>query len=173
MDKFTYSLTFDDYLAFENFKVKRSRSSLFSYIICLFFIATGVYNAVAYKVYEVLVIVALFVLAIALSTIYSVKIGPKKRVKQYINCDPAFLGKKEITVGEKTIEIRNIPAENQATVLAIYPYSLMAAIYETNEGYYFFVAGEAKLLPKKAIPDNLKEIVAKRINNNPNHIFVK
>lgn len=173
MAKFIYSLTYDDYISFEKFKLKRNKTAFFSYITCLLFLIMGVYDAVVYKTFQIIVIAVIMIFAVFVSTAYSVNIAPKKRVKKYISLDPAYLGQKEIIVDEKKIEIKNIPAENEGAVVAVYPYSVMTAIYETSEYYYFFAGSEVKLLPKKAVPAELSENVNKFVKNNKNYMFFK
>ena len=173
MAKFVYSLTYEDYVGFEKFKLKRNRTSFFSYITCLLFLAMGVYDAAVYKTFEVVILSALMIAAVGLSTVYSVNTAPKKRVKNYISLDSSYLGQKEITIDDKAIEIKNLPKENEPAVLAVYPYSLMSAIYETADDYYFFIGNEVKLLPKRVIPAELSDSVKRVIASNKNYLYIK
>lgn len=173
MAKFTYSLTFDDYLAFESFNIKRNKNVFFTYFICLLILANGVYDAVANKSYFMLIIAAAFIVAEAISTFYSVKIAPKKRINKMISLDASYLGQNEIILDDRAVEIKNIPAQNEAGTVCIYPYSVMTVIYETEEYYYFFISNEVKILPKGIIPDEYREYVKKTLSKNQNYMFVK
>lgn len=173
MAEFIYSLTFDDYVNFEKFKLKRNKTSFFSYIMCLFFIATGVYDAVVYKNHYLIIIAIIMILFVCATTLYSLKIAPKKRVKNLLTLDSTYLCQNKAVIDDKAIETRNIPYENQAGIVAVYPYSVMSVIYETEDYYYFFIATEVKILPKRAIPPELSDYVKKVISNNKNYMFIK
>lgn len=173
MAEFVYSLTFDDYLGFEKFKLKRNKTSFFSYIMCLFFIAIGVYDAVVYKNLYLVFIAVIMVLFGFATSFYSLKIAPKKRVFNLLSLDSTYLCQNRAVINDKAIEISNIPQENQAGIVAVYPYSVMSVIYETEECYYFFIATEVKILPKRVIPPDLSDYVKKVISNNRNYLFIK
>lgn len=172
MKKFTYSLTYDDYLNFEKFRLKKNRTAFLSYIICIAFLTMGVYDAVAYKSYEMIIVAAILVLVELVTMLYTLNISPKKRVNKYISLDSSYLGEKEITIDEKAIELKYIPKLNEAAVVAIYPYSIMTAIYETEEYYYFILNSEVKILPKKVIPAEISESVKKIISKNGNYMYL-
>ncbi|MGN1203256.1 MAG: YcxB family protein, partial [Eubacterium sp.] len=171
MAKFIYSLTYEDYLCFESFKLKRNKTSFFSYLICLMFLVMGVYDAVVYKTFEVIILAAVMIAGVCISTFYAIKIAPKKRVKNLMALDSSYLGQSEIIIDDKAVEIKNIPQENEAGIVAVYPYSVMSAIYETEEYYYFFIGNEVRLLPKKAIPAEFSEYIKKTIGKNRNYMF--
>lgn len=173
MAEFVYSLTRDDYIGFEKFKLKRNKTSFFSYLMCLFFIATGVYDAVVYKNLNMIIISAVTVISLCVLTLYSLKAAPEKRVKKLLSLDSAYLCQNKALINDKSIEIRNIPQENQAGTVAVYPYSIMSAIYETEEYFYFFIATEVKILPKRDIPAELFDYIKKVIAQNSNYLFIK
>ncbi len=172
MAEFVYSLTYDDYLGFEKFKMKRNKTSFFSYLMCLFFVATGVYDVVIYKNLNMIIIFAVMIFSVCAATLHSVKIAPKKRVRKLLSLDSAYLCQNRAVIDDKAIEIRNIPQENQAGIVAVYPYSAMSAIYETEDCFYFFIAAEVKILPKRVIPAELFDYVKKVIGKNRNYLFI-
>lgn len=173
MAEFVYSLTFDDYLGFEKFKLKRNKTSFFSYVMCLFFVAMGVYDAVVYKNLYLVFIAIIMVLFGAATSFYSLKIAPKKRVKNLLSLDSTYLCQNRAVIDERTIEIRNIPQENQPGIVAVYPYSVMSVIYETEDCYYFFITTEVKILPKRVIPPELSDYIKKVISKNKNYLYIK
>lgn len=173
MVQFTYTPCFDDYISFENFKFKRNRSLLFTYIICVFFIAIGVYDVIVSKNYQMLVFAIAMALLDAVTAFYEMKIGPKKRVKKLLSSDSNYLTANEITIDDKAIEIKNIPNENQAGIVAVYPYSVMSVIYETTDYFYFFIGTEVKILAKKNIPQESAQYVKKIISSKRNYMYSK
>ncbi len=173
MVKFVYSLTFDDYLVFERFKLKRNRSSFFIYIMTIFYFAMGLYTGIASRNYEIIYINIAVVLSVCAGTVYSHIFAPKKRVKKMIEEDSGCLNKNEIIISENAIEVKSLPDENQSGSLEIYPYAIMQAIYETEENYYFFIDLLVKIVPKRAIPAELIEEAKKNISKNKNYIFIK
>lgn len=173
MVHFTYTPCFDDYISFEKFKFKRNRSLLFTYIICVFFIAMGIYDVIVSKDYQMLIFAAAMALIDVLTAVYEIKILPKKRVKRILAADSNYLTANEITIDDKTIEIKNIPNENQAGIVAVYPYSVMSVIYETTDYFYFFIGTEVKILAKKNIPQESAQYVKKIISSKRNYIYSK
>ncbi|HBN39090.1 MAG TPA: hypothetical protein DD404_06130 [Ruminococcaceae bacterium] len=173
MVHFTYTPCFDDYISFEKFKFKRNRSLLFTYIICVFFIAMGIYDVIVSKDYQMLIFAAAMALIDVLTAVYEMKILPKKRVKRILAADSNYLTANEITIDDKAIEIKNIPNENQAGIVAVYPYSVMSVIYETTDYFYFFIGTEVKILAKKNIPQESAQYVKKIISSKRNYIYSK
>lgn len=173
MVHFTYTPCFDDYISFEKFKFKRNRSLLFTYIICVFFIAMGIYDVIVSKDYQMLIFAAAMALIDVLTAVYEMKIWPKKRVKRILAADSNYLTANEITIDDKAIEIKNIPNENQAGIVAVYPYSVMSVIYETTDYFYFFIGTEVKILAKKNIPQESAQYVKKIISSKRNYIYSK
>lgn len=173
MVNFIYTPTTEDYIAFEKFKYKRNKTFLFTYIICLFFILMALYDFFTTKSYDRIIFAAALVVMNVIVTIYTTSIASKKKVKNMISKDMNYLTPNEITIDEKTIEIKNIPQPNQMGIVSVYPYSIMNVIYETEECYFFFLGIEVKILPKRAIPQENKEYVEKTIRNNKNYVFVK
>lgn len=172
MAEFVYSLTYDDYVVFEKFKMKRNKTSFFSYLMCLFFIATGVYDAVVYKNSDMIIISALIIFSVCAATLYSVKFAPKRRIRKLLSLDSAYLCRNRAVIDDKAIEIRNIPDKKQAGIVMVYPYSVMSAIYETQDYFYFFIVTEVKILPKRVIPAELFDYVEKIIRKNRNYLFI-
>lgn len=172
---FRYALSFEDYLNFEKFSYKLKKTGTASVLLIMF--ATGylVYSIVRYKELsaEYYFYYAVVVITLIASTFYGYKIAPKQKAKKYTSADSSYFGMNEITVDEKTVEIKNIPEENQAGIVCVYPYTVMNAIYETEKYFYFLVGSEVKILPKNAVPDEMKTVVFRDIKNNPNCIFVK
>lgn len=173
MVHFTYTPCFDDYISFEKFKFKRNRSLLFTYIICVFFIAMGIYDVIVSKDYQMLIFAAAMALIDVLIAVYEMKILPKKRVKRILAADSNYLTANEITIDDKAIEIKNIPNENQAGIVAVYPYSVMSVIYETTDYFYFFIGTEVKILAKKNIPQESAQYVKKIISSKRNYMYSK
>lgn len=172
---FRYSLTADDYLNYEKFAVKLRKSNVVSVIILMFVTAMTVYFAVRNGGLEVqyYIYFGAFVIAIVLLSLINNFIMPKNKVKRYIKSDASYLGENEISIDDKAIEIKNIPAEKETGVVCIYPYSVISIIYETENYFYFIVANEVKILPKRVIPQAMSRSVFNAINSNPNRMYVK
>lgn len=172
---FRYALKNDDYINFENFAYKIRKTGYVS--LFLIMIATGffVYNLVKYKIFSVeyYIYFAAVIFVLAFISFYRWKIEPKKRVKKYVCADNSYFDQNEITVDEKTVEFKNLPRENQAGIVCVYPFTAMNVIYETDKYFYFSVGAECRILPKDAVPKEMKEVVFKIIKNNPNYVFVK
>lgn len=172
---FRYALSFEDYLNFEKFSYKVRKTGTAS--VLLIMLATGylVYTVIRYKTLspEYYFYYGVVVVTLIASIIFSSKIAPKTRVKRYTTKDSSYFSTNEITVDEKTVEIKNIPEENQAGMVCVYPYTVMNAVYETEKYFYFLVGSEVKILPKDAVPNEMKAVVFRDIKSNPNCIFVK
>lgn len=173
MVNFVYTPTADDYIAFEKFKNKRNKTFFFTYIVCLIFMSMALYDFFTTKNYNEIIFAAALVVMNIIITVYTTSVASKKRVKNMISSDINYLTPNEIIIDEKNIEIKNIPQQNQMGIVAVYPYSIMNVIYETDEYYFFFLGTEVKLLPKKSIPQEYREYVEKTIRKNKNYMFVK
>lgn len=173
MTEFTYSLTDEDYIRFEKFKLKRNKTVFIVYIISLFYVAMSIYDAIVYKAYDLIFITIGFVILICAATAYVYFAAPKKRVRKMLAADSTYTGENSIKIGEKEIEIKNLPRENQRGMVAVYPYSVMSAIYETEESYYFLIGMTVKILPKRVIPPVLSDYVKKTLSKNGNYIYLK
>lgn len=169
---FRYSLDYQDFVNFEKFNLKKTIKSFILLFLMLitFFIF---YFYVGSKNYNIIISVVIISVIFALSFFITYKAMPKKRVKEYIQKDNSYLKPIEMTITDNAIETNNLPDFNEAGIVAIYPYSIMNVIYETNDYFYFIICNEAKILPKRAIPDEMRELVFKEIKKNPNCVFVK
>lgn len=169
---FRYSLSEEDYLSFEKMQFKRGFfPSTIVMIVCFIFI--GVYNYITEKNLIILIgtVVAVVILFLFFA-IYNTAIV-KGRVKKYIAMDSSYLGENEIIIDNNAVEIKNIPKENEAGIIAVYPYKIMRAIVENNDYFYFYIGMEAKILPKRCIPDEMKQQVFSSIKNNRNYVYMK
>lgn len=173
MAEFEYSLTFDDYVAFEKFKLKKNRTLMLTLIFFIVLLIIEIYNAAVYKDYTTLVLFVALIAADLAVTAYSYYVMPKEKVSKFISLDSSYLGQREIKIDDKKIVLKYKPMKNDAAVLAIYPYSVMNAIFETEGCYYFFVGNEAKLLPKRVIPAELSDYVKKVLSGKKNYIYIK
>lgn len=173
MVNFIYTPCSDDYISFEKFKFKRNRSFFLTYLTCAVFIAMGIYDVIVSKNYQMLILAAAIAIIECSAAFYEIKIAPQRKVKKLISADSNYLTPNEITIEDKAIEIKNIPSENQAGIVAVYPYSIMSVIYETTDYFYFFIGTEVKILAKKNIPQENTEYVKKVISRNKNYIFSK
>lgn len=169
---FRYTLNEMDYILFERMQFKRSvvPSTVF---IAVFFVMIGVYDYISSKNIVMLICAAA---AIAIAFLYFFiydKALIKNKVRRYIYADSSYMGENEIIIDNHSIEIKNIPRENEAGIISIYPYKIMRAIMENNEYFFFYVGLEVKILPKKAIPQEMKEQVFSNIKKNQNYVYVK
>lgn len=169
---FRYSLTEEDYLSFEKMQLKR-RVVLSTIVMTVCFLAIGFYNYIASKNPSILIgsIIAAVIALLTFAVLYITTV--KRRVKRYIFMDSSYLGENEIIIDNNAIEIKNIPKENEAGIISIYPYKIMRAIVENNDYFYFYIGMEAKILPKRSIPNEMKQQIFSNIKNNKNYVYIK
>lgn len=169
---FRYSLTEKDYLSFEKMQLKR-RVVLSIIVLTVCFLAIGFYNYIAAKNTSILIlsVIAAVISILLFSVMYT--ITAKRRVKRYIFMDSSYLGENEIIIDNNTVEIKIIPKENEAGIIAVYPYKIMRAIVENNDYFYFYIGMEAKILPKRCIPDEMRQQIFSNIKNNKNYVYMK
>lgn len=168
---FRYTLTVQDYIHFERMNMKRAfRSSI---VMIVMFLGLGVFLYITEKNLTILISFAIGSIVILLAHIYSYYVSASKKANNYVKKDNSYLKLTEITITDKAIETNNLPNENEAGMVAVYPYSIMNAIYETNDYFYFLIGNEARILPKSAVPDEMKELVFKEIKKNSNCFFIK
>ncbi len=105
--------------------------------------------------------------------LYFYNTGIEKKVKKYIAADTQYLSPCEITVDENTVEYKNIPRMNEAGIISVYPFTVIRTIYEAENYFYFVIGFEVKILPKRDIPDEMKQQVFNQIKKNANYLFIK
>lgn len=168
---FRYALTVQDFIHFERMNIKRAfRPSI---VMIVMFLGLGVFLYITEKNLTMLISFSVGSIVILLAHIYSYYVSASKKANNYVKKDNSYLKSTEFTVTDKAIETNNLPSENEAGIVAIYPYSVMTAIYETNEYFYFLIGNEARILPKSAVPDEMKDLVFKEIKKNSNCVFIK
>lgn len=172
-DTFTYALTVEDYEEFERVKAAKIGSGKLMYIIALLWLAMGVYDAVTSKDLIMLFISCVFIAYNAVIYFYNKNVRPKKLAKKYVECDPSYLSEKKITVTDKDIEVSLLPRENEPMVIGVYPYSIMNSVMEAEGFFQFVMTTEAIILPKRAIPDALRDNVLKTFRSTPNYYKMK
>lgn len=172
---FRYALKMQDYVNYKQLFFKRS--VIFSFIIpAIFFVSFSVFQALRDKKAENYALMIGIICAAVVTGIYIGYVyfyGIKKSVKKQINASDAYLGEIEMTVDANTIKIEKEPKYNEAGIIGIYPYSIMNAIYETTDYFIFIIGNEAKIMPKDAVPNEMKEAVFREIKKNPKCVFMK
>lgn len=169
---FRSTLKKEDFIIWERLQFKRSRLIPGLIMAVVFIIYAGYY----YMVSQNLTLVISTVIATAFCGAYAFYVynkGIEKRIDRYIAADSQYLSPYEISIDENTIEYKNLPMINEAGVVVICPYSIIRAIYETENYFYFYIGYEIKILPKRDIPDEMKQQVFSRIKKNRNCIFIK
>lgn len=171
-NRFRYSLSEQDYLFFEKMQFKKSfLPATVAMMLC--FIVIGAYNYITAKDTILLVGSACAALiSILFFVLYNHSIL-KNRVKKYLKMDSAYLGEGEIAIDSNAVEVKNIPRENEAGIIAVYPYKIMRAIVENQDYFFFYIGMEAKILPKRCIPDEMKQQVFSNLKNNRNYVYMK
>lgn len=170
---FRYSVTCEDYINFYQYTYKRSilmgagvTAGLFTFIALYYgFVLKDIWLAGT-------VGAAICISAIYIFLNYNVLIK-RKTIKIINSCKEEYLRTVEATITDNTIESNNLPGENEAGVITIYPYSIMKMICENDDYFYFYIGIEAKILPKRAIPDEMKEAVYRQIRSNRNCMKAK
>lgn len=168
---FRYSLTEDDYINFEKLNTSRQFKALL--FPMMFFIFCGIFMYAKERDYIFIIFIVTMVLLLVLSYFVLLPYSAKKRVKTYLNGDRSYLLPTEITIDDKKIESKNIPEENEAGIIGIYPYSIMRMIIENEDYIFFYISNEVKVLPKRAIPQEFKETVFELIKKNGNYTYMK
>lgn len=162
----------EDFVIWERLQFKRSRL-IPTLITAFMFILFSAFYLIAEKnlTLSIATIIAFAVFGAYFLYVYNV--GIEKKVEKYLAADAQYLSPCEITIDENTVEYRNMPKRNEAGIINVYPYSVIRAIYETENYFYFYVGFELKILPKRDIPDQMKQQVCNYIKQNANYFFIK
>lgn len=170
---FRYSLTLQDYINYYQIQYKRIMKSSTKVIFAMFAFLALYYTFV----YKDLIIAFGMIIAILFSAcmmLINYKVIIKNNTKNMIKKSPrTYLRQIEITFTDREIETNNLPFENEAAFIAVYPYSIINAIIETDEYFVFNLGTVAKILPKRAIPPEMREQVFRQIRSNKNCTFLK
>jgi hypothetical protein len=169
---FRYALNIQDYINFEKMQFKRANSVSMFFII-IFCLGIAIYNYITLQDMTYIIGTVLAVVLLVLCVAFYFSYGIKNKVLKYTSGDSSYLAMTELSVTDSTIETNNLPNQNEAGIVAIYPYSIMNVIYESEEYFYFYIGYEVKILPKSVIPQEMKEQVFKQIKSNPNCIKLK
>jgi hypothetical protein len=169
---FRYALTQQDYLNFEKSQYKRANLPSY-FFISLFIIVTSLYYYIANGNKSYLLGVVPMVILWGIFMAFNYNFGIKNRVNKYISSDKSYLSQVEVTITDNTIETNNLPNQNEAGIVAIYPYSIMNRIIEDENYIYFYLGFEVKILPKSAVPQEMKQQVFSQIRRNQNYVKLK
>lgn len=172
--KFIYSLTEEDYINFEEMKLKQNKSWVVPILFSVVIGAASAFYAVERKSYVYLIIPIVMIIDIFVTYFYMNNIKPKKNVKKYTGLDKSYFSPKEITFNSDSIELKTLPLKDgDPAIIEIYPFSVMSAILESNDYFQFITVSEANVLPKKAIPQEILQSVENVIRKNPNYSMIK
>ncbi len=169
---FRSTLKKEDFVIWERLQYKRSKL-IPTLIIALMFVSFSGYYLIANKNLTLIIAVLVAVVICGVYFLYVYNKGIEKKVEEYIAADAQYLSQCEITIDENTIEGKNLPMINEAGIISVYPFSIMKAIYETENYFYFIIGFEIIILPKRDIPDEMKQQVFSQIKKNRNCIFLK
>ena len=162
----------EDFVIWERLQYKRSKL-IPTLITALMFVTFFGYYLIANKNLTLIIAALVAVVICGAYFLYAYNVGIEKKVEKYITADAQYLSQCEITIDENTIEYKNLPMINEIGIISVYPYSIMRAIYETENYFYFIIGFEVKILPKRDIPDEMKQQVFSQIKKNRNCIFLK
>ncbi len=168
---FDYILTKQDLINFELFKLKGSKFMTMLYISALVVIGIGTYYSVKDKDYTYIIIMALYALVIGLFSIYISKIRPKMRANNCIKKDATYTEVRQISIDDTCVEFKTLPKENEPMLVGVYPYNIIEAIIESKNYIQFVLPSGANIVPKSAIPKEIREQVIKCLKNNMNYVF--
>lgn len=168
---FNYTLEKKDLINFELFKLKTSKFLNMVYITVLIVLVMNTYYAVSEKNYAYFLIVAFYIIGVAVYSFYVTKIRPKKRAERCLKKDITYGELREITVGENTVEFKTLPKEDEPMLIGVYPYNMVSAIIETKEYVYFIVPTGTNIFPISSIPLEIRAGVLKNIKKNPNYAY--
>jgi hypothetical protein len=169
---FRYALTQQDYLNFEKSQYRRANLPSF-FFISVVLIATSLYYYIKNNNKAYLIGVVSIVVIWGIFMACNFAFGFKYKVNKYIACDKSYLSQVEVTITDNTIETNNLPNQNEAGIVAIYPYSIMNRIIEDENYIYFYLGFEVKILPKSAVPQEMKQQVFSQIRRNQNYVKLK
>ena len=141
------------------------------YITVLIVLVMNTYYAVSEKNYAYLLIVAFYIIGVAVYSFYVTKIRPKKRAERCLKKDITYGELRELTVGENTVEFKTLPKEDEPMLIGVYPYNMVSAIIETKEYVYFIVPTGTNIFPISSIPLEIRAGVLKNIKKNPNYAY--
>ncbi|MGN1328323.1 MAG: hypothetical protein ACI4V4_01330 [Eubacterium sp.] len=172
--KFIYSLTEEDYVKFEELKLKQNKAWLMSAISTLLICAIFTFYAVERGTYIYLIIPVVTIIDSIFTYYYVNNIRPKKNAKKCIDLDKSYLNPKEITFYSDSIELKTLPKKDgDPAIVGVYPFSVMSAIIESNDYFQFITVSEANVLPKRVIPQEILQAVENTIRKNPNYTLLK
>lgn len=169
---FRSTLNKEDFISWERLQFKRSRL-IPALIMAVMFVVYAVYYYITIQDLTLVIATVTAAVLCGAYALYMYNRGIEKRVERYIHSDSQYLSPYEITIDDSTIEYKNMPMINEAGIVIVCPYSVMRAIYETENYFYFYIGFEIKILPKRDIPDEMKQQVFAQIKKNRNCFFVK
>lgn len=169
---FRSTLKKEDFIVWERLQFKRSKL-IPMLITALMFIVFSIYYLIVNRNFTLIIATVIAFVVCGAYFLYFYNTGIEKRVKKYIAADAQYISPCEITVDENTVEYRNIPMMNEAGIINVYPFTVIRTIYETENYFYFVIGFEVKILPKRDIPDEMKQQVFNQIKKNANYLFIK
>ena len=168
---FDYILTKQDLINFELFKLKGSKFMTMLYLSALVVIGIGTYYSVKDRDITYIIIMALYAFSIGLYSLYISQIIPKRSANNYVKKDVTYTQLRQITIDNECVEFKTSPKENEPMLLGVYPYNIIEAIIESKNYIQFVLPSGANIVPKAAIPQEIRADVIKCLKNNMNYVF--
>lgn len=174
MIQFTFTPQIEDYMQFQKFRVKLTKMVPIYYVYCVGMFAFGVYQTVQTKQIYFLCATLLLVLLFGISLFYTQKTMPKKRILQAVKKDNSLLAAQEVTVTDSALEINTLPNEKECAVCAVYPLSMLRAVFETQDAFNIMIPGiDAVLLPKREMEQKIIDALHVRFEKLPVYSYIK
>ncbi|MCD7723877.1 MAG: YcxB family protein [Clostridiales bacterium] len=171
--KFSYTARADDIYEFYNFWLKQRRTGTLMYVLGLFWLVPAAYTAISSGEYWLLLISAAAIFAIIGAALFSIKSKTKKDISKMLKFDKNYLCETSVTVYENAIEMQTNAPAGEVQITEIYPFEMLANVYETQRHFYLiFLNSEVKVIPKAGIPQESAEKLSKKISNNPAYKFI-
>lgn len=171
---FTFTPRRDDFLNYQKFRRKMTRSAAFFYILCMIAFAFSLYNAIVTKEYNFLIAMVILCAVCGGLLIYSNTVSVRKQIDAAAKADPSLFAPQTIKVYDSSLEIKIDYGDGELEFSGVYPFSIFSAVFETAEGFYIFVPGvNTIILPKHAFPEEFAGQMKERFVKLPVYRNVK
>lgn len=171
---FTFTPRRDDFLKYQKFRTKMTRSSAIFYALCMIALAFSLYNAITTKDYYFLIAMVVLCAVCGGLLLYSRTVSVKKQLNAAAKADQSLFAPQTVKVTDSTLEISVDHEEGGLKFSSVYPFSIFSAVFDTEEGFYIFVPGiNTIILPKHAFPEEFARQMKDRFMKLPVYRNVK
>lgn len=171
--EFFYTPTADDFAQFQKFRLKQSKIGFIYYLLFAIMLAFSIYESITTKDIIYFLCTGIMCLIVFLTYIYEKNYKTKRQILKLQKKDSTYLSKNKVTLYSNAIEINTGTEDGSQKLCLVYPFSIINMVLETSDAYYLFISGEVRIISKREMSEENKQLMTQTIKKIPNYRFAR